>query len=157
MNGELNTYLYADANPNLKIDIFGLKPYIFQWGVGGGIGYIIIGGSVFQLNVTDPIRGHTCRYTVFCFGLGVSLPEFGINSPPSTWDDGKHCGTCNQFSGTGSVGFASVTAGIGVSLGGWVDVPNGPLLTADGFNFDGGVFRIGTAISLCRFRYDGIY
>ena len=159
LDGGMNTYLYGNANPLKFSDPLGLWPYSFSWGTGGGVGHLIIGGSVYQLNVADPIRATTCRYTVYCFGFGVGLPEFGVWSVPTRWDDGKDAceSDCDQFSGLGTVGFASIVIGAGITLGGWMDVPNGPFLTGNTINLDGGAVRIGTAVSLCRFVYEGKY
>lgn len=153
LKGGINSYSYVKSNPLINIDKNGLTVWSIYWGVGGGVGHIVLGGSVYQLIFRDPTRALQCSYTVYCAGLGVGLPEFGVISPITHWNDGKSdCSDCRDHEGLGSQGFASAMIGGGVSLGGWIDIPSGPYLTGDFWNWDGGAFRIGTGVNICRFN-----
>ena len=82
----MNTFLYANANPILNIDIYGLayspqgehgipRPntggnVTAAGGVGGTV-FGIVGGAVTTGVITDLTR--TCTYTSVCFRLGLGV------------------------------------------------------------------------------------
>lgn len=152
----MSTYSYTSSSPLRYADPKGLTNWSFQWGIGGGGSVYIFGASVYTLHVFDPISTKSCSYTVYCGGFDVGIEpvdaDFGLTSPITKWDDGRgECGTCDVFSGYGSEGNATAEVGIGFSLGGWLDVPNGPHITGDFINLEYGAVKIGTGINLCRF------
>ncbi len=152
LRGGISTYSYAMLNPLSNHDRLGLRAWNIRWGVGGGVGHIVVGGSVYNLEFSDPISSKSCSYTVYCGGVGVGLPEAGLISQIAKWEDGKgDCSDCNDHAGYGWQVFASAIWGRGYSLGGYLEIPNGPTVTGDFLNKDGGAVRIGTGINLCRF------
>jgi RHS repeat-associated protein len=144
-------YAYAKSSPVLFADPSGLRPYDFQIGYGGGVGHIIVGGSVYTATIKDAQTGQTCSYQIRCVGLGVGLPEAGVTSKPARFDDGQPCSTCEDFTGLGYMGGASGQVGGGPTIGGGVKIPNGPFITNDILGLDYGAFRIGVSHNVCYF------
>lgn len=151
----LNTYLHLRANPLAYTDREGLKPYIFRVTVGGGVSPPRpgISGQVFNLEVTDPIGGQRCNYTVSCIGAGLSArgtPTISAGAPGVTWDDGKECSNCRQFEGTGLAGSIAIQLGpIGYTPVDWLEVPSGPRLDFSGYS--PATINIGGGTFYCRF------
>lgn len=130
----------------------GLRTWFISWGIGGGGGALILGGSLYQLIFVDPISAKRCDYSVYCFGIGVGLPKFGVTSPVTKWDDGEgDCTDCTNHEGYGALSYASAMVGMGFSIGGILTIPNGPNITGDLLYRDGGAFRVGTGLMGCRF------
>lgn len=147
--------MYAAGNPISAVDARGLKVWFITWGIGSGVGLLCRWGSVYRLHFFDPVGLKRCSYTVYCFGAGVGLPEFGITSAAMRWDDGKgDCSDCKDHSGYGVVSYASAVVLSGFTIGGTVAIPNGPVLTGNMLNADYGSVRIGTALAGCRFQLD---
>lgn len=151
LRGGINTYSYARSSPLLFVDSLGLRPYDFDIGYGGGVGHIIVGGSVYTATIKDVQTGETCSYQIRCIGLGVGLPEAGMTSKPTRFDDGQACSTCKDFTGLGYIGGASGQVGSGVTIGGGVKIPNGPFIANDYLGLDYGAFRIGVSHNACYF------
>ncbi len=144
-------YTYARSSPLLFVDPLGLRPYDFHIGYGGGVGHILVGGSVYTATIKDVQTGEACSYQIRCVGLGVGLPEVGVTSKPARFDDGQACSTCKDFTGFGYIGGASGQVGGGVTIGGGVKIPNGPFIANDFLGLDYGAFRIGVSHNACYF------
>ena len=135
----------------ILVDPDGRRPYDFQIEYGGGIGHIIIGGSVYTATIKDIESGAACRYQIRCFGAGVGLPEFGVTSKPVRFDDGQPCSKCSDFTGLGYIGGVSGQVGGGPSIGGGVKIPNGPFIPGDYIGWDYGGFKVGVSHNACYF------
>jgi hypothetical protein len=153
LRGGLLTYGYAQR-PLLYTDPSGLKPYVFQINVGGGVSLLPIVAQVVNLKVVDALKGETCNYTVSCIGVGLAvkdIPGIGAGTHPVTWDDGKTCSDCRQFQGHGLSGFLAFQVGpFGYTLENWYDVPNGPRLDFSGWSF--GEISVGGGTMMCHFN-----
>jgi RHS repeat-associated protein len=151
-----NLFGYAAANPVRFSDVLGLWPYIFRIIFGGGVsyGYVPIPGQAFDLEVSDPIHGEVCHYSVACIGVGYAFrgtPTVSLGSSGVRWDDGSGCGDCRKFEGTGPAGSVAAQAGpVGYTFVDWIDVPNGPRLDLSGYS--PATVSIGGGIFFCRFR-----
>lgn len=154
LKGGISTYVYANSSPLTNTDQLGLRTYLFSIAGGGGVGKKGIGFSSFIMNVSDPVRGTSCQYSVSCFGFGASLwpAEIAIASAtPYRWDDGKECSDCSQFSGWGMTGQVTAQVVVGASLANWIQVPNGPFIDS-GAGLDSGQIAVSGGINFCYFR-----
>jgi len=150
-SGDLSIYGYAKENPVLYSDPDGLRRYRLRIGAGGGVGQVIIGGSLSEATIVDRETGERCQYQIRCVGIGVGLPELSATRPPIDFDDGRVCSSCGDFEGNGYMGGASVTVGVGGQLGGGTKIPNGPFVP-NTISSDHGGIRIGVSHNLCFFK-----
>jgi opacity protein-like surface antigen len=114
---------------------------------GGGVGYVIIGGGVYDITIRDLESGQSTVYTMYAIGIGVGLPTFRGSSRPVIFnDDCKK--KSDSFSGYGYIGGASAEVGGGVKVGGGIKIPNGPFIPGSMIGWDRGGFDIGVSHSL---------
>lgn len=152
LQGGLNTYAYANNNPLRFTDSFGLRPYDFTLGFGGGVGHMIVGGGVYTATITDATTDEQCSYQIRCVGLGVGLPEIGVAGSPVRFDDGRNCSSCRDFEGTGYIGGGSVVISKGANIGGGIKIPDGPFIAGDFVSPARGSVNIGVSHNVCYFR-----
>jgi RHS repeat-associated protein len=155
IKGANNLFLYTEDNPINKLDKDGLKSFKVVISVGGGVGYVVVGGSVMHLEITDTTTGQICMYTVVCIGVGVGLPEINVTSKPTDFTVDDECKECSDFAGNGYIGGISLVFGAGGTYGGGMKIPNGPFIPGKFGDDNYGGFRVGVSHNICRFNYRG--
>lgn len=115
--------------------------------VGGGVGYAIIGGGVYNVTIRDLESGQSTLYTMKAIGIGVGLPTFRGSARPVKFNE-DDCKKSDSFDGYGYIGGASAEVGGGVKIGGGIKIPNGPFIPGSMIGWDMGGFDIGVSHSL---------
>ncbi|TRX76784.1 hypothetical protein [Pseudomonas mangiferae] len=105
-----------------------MKDFEVQISVGGAVGHVIVGGGVFDAEVTDLSNNERALYTIYVLGLGVGLPAFRGTSRPFRFTMDRDT-NCRSFTGYGYMGGVSLEAVAGLKIGGGIKIPNGPLVT----------------------------
>ena len=145
LEGGINLYNYVQNNPTTLIDPFGLKEFEMVIWIGGSVGYVIVGGGVYDVTIRDLETGETSLYTMKVFGLGVGLPSLRGSSRPIRFEVEDPCATAASFEGYGYVGGISVEPIAGFKVGGGIKIPQGPFIPTPMIAPERGGFDIGVS------------
>jgi len=130
-----------------------VKTFELRFWVGGSVGYVIVGGGVYNATITDLSNGKSTLYTVKIIGLGVGLPSFRGSSKPVRFKVGGGNKTSGDFGGYGYIGGISAEAGGGAKMGGGIKIPGGPFISGSLIAWDQGGFDIGVSHSLAHWSH----
>ncbi|MFH1776675.1 MAG: RHS repeat-associated core domain-containing protein [Candidatus Omnitrophota bacterium] len=152
----INLYTYCYNNPINYIDPLGLcsenKEFELVIGHGGEIGYVIVGGGVLSVTITDVQTGESTMYTVVLLGVGVGLPQVNVTSKPIRFSVNDSTMTSADFEGYGYIGGGSVVVGGGFTVGGGMKIPHGPFIPSKNLDLNYGGLRVSVSHSLTHFR-----
>lgn len=146
--GNINLYSYVRNNPTTLIDPLGLKEFEMVIWIGGSVGYVIIGGGIYNVTIRDLETRETSLYTMKVFGLGIGLPSLRGSSKPIRFEIEDPCATSASFEGYGYIGGISVEPIAGFKIGGGIKIPQGPLIPGPMLAPERGGFEIGVSHSI---------
>jgi hypothetical protein len=118
--------------------------------IGGSVGYLIVGGGVYDVTVMDLKTGETSLYTMWVLGTGVGLPSFRGSSIPIRFEVEDPCATSASFEGYGYIGGISIEMITGLKVGGGLKIPHGPFIPGAMISPEVGGFEIGVSHNITR-------
>ena len=130
-----------------------MKEFELSFWVGGSVGYVVIGGGVYNATIMDLSTGESTLYKVKVFGIGVGLPSFRGSAKPIRFKIADNSKRSSDFDGYGYIGGASLEVGGGAKFGGGIKIPGGPFISGDLIAWDQGGFDVGVSHSVAHWSH----